>query len=344
MDFPLLRRYLLKAAVATTDPALQNNMIRLLQQVSPGAPTDEVAAQEHKETEVVAPDLNHCLPSQNQKPKGVEDLMLRQALPEIQQPNPETPEVFGKVNVPDSAKVTKVSMWQALTKKTKNQSNTVGLNQTHSNGVPGAYFVDDSCTDCDLCRETAPNNFKRDAAKGVAYVFKQPSNPQESSQCSAAKNTCPVKAIKRKAFLTKVSMWTVLKRATEMRVKMSAYIKDVRIADLPKEIHEDINRFIPKDSENAQVIHYGLTLKELLDRVDPHNFKSAQKFVKAQLGEIDEPTRQKIYKELREKANNKYVLMVNDKVVDGHHFLAKAKHVGFTNSINVLDLTPARFQ
>jgi ferredoxin len=27
--------------------------------------------------------------------------------------------------------------------------------------VAGKYYVDNQCIDCDLCRETAPDNFKR---------------------------------------------------------------------------------------------------------------------------------------------------------------------------------------
>ena len=30
----------------------------------------------------------------------------------------------------------------------------------YSQNVTGSYFVDDQCIDCDLCRETAPANFK----------------------------------------------------------------------------------------------------------------------------------------------------------------------------------------
>lgn len=40
--------------------------------------------------------------------------------------------------------------------------------------VPGKFYVDSSCIDCDLCRETAPENFGRDDDEGVSYVKKQP--------------------------------------------------------------------------------------------------------------------------------------------------------------------------
>ena len=32
--------------------------------------------------------------------------------------------------------------------------------------VPGKFYVDSSCIDCDLCRETAPENFGRDEDEG----------------------------------------------------------------------------------------------------------------------------------------------------------------------------------
>lgn len=61
--------------------------------------------------------------------------------------------------------------------------------------VPGKYYVDNQCIDCDQCRETAPNNFKRNDDAGHAYVYKQPENPEEEKQCKEAKEGCPVEAI-----------------------------------------------------------------------------------------------------------------------------------------------------
>jgi ferredoxin len=61
--------------------------------------------------------------------------------------------------------------------------------------VPGKYFVDNQCIDCDLCRETAPNNFTRNEDGGYTYVSKQPATPEEEAQCSEAKGACPVEAI-----------------------------------------------------------------------------------------------------------------------------------------------------
>jgi ferredoxin len=59
----------------------------------------------------------------------------------------------------------------------------------------GKYFVDNQCIDCDLCRETAPDNFKRNDDGGYSFVFKQPENPDEEARCKEAKEGCPVEAI-----------------------------------------------------------------------------------------------------------------------------------------------------
>lgn len=61
--------------------------------------------------------------------------------------------------------------------------------------VTGKYFVDNQCIDCDLCRETAPDNFKRNDDGGYSYVFKQPENAEEEARCKEAKEGCPVEAI-----------------------------------------------------------------------------------------------------------------------------------------------------
>ena len=61
--------------------------------------------------------------------------------------------------------------------------------------VPGKYYVDNQCIDCDLCRETAPNNFKRNDDGGYSVVYKQPASPDEEARCKEAKEGCPVEAI-----------------------------------------------------------------------------------------------------------------------------------------------------
>lgn len=61
--------------------------------------------------------------------------------------------------------------------------------------VPGKWYVDSSCIDCDVCRTTAPNNFKANEDEGYSYVFKQPENAEEEAQVEEAKGSCPVEAI-----------------------------------------------------------------------------------------------------------------------------------------------------
>lgn len=61
--------------------------------------------------------------------------------------------------------------------------------------VNGNWYVDVNCIDCDVCRETAPNNFTQQTQKGYSYVFKQPETPQETELCKEAMESCPVEAI-----------------------------------------------------------------------------------------------------------------------------------------------------
>ena len=65
----------------------------------------------------------------------------------------------------------------------------------YPDNVPGKFYVDDQCIDCDLCRETAPDNFTRNEDGGYSYVFKQPTSPGEEALCKEAKEGCPVEAI-----------------------------------------------------------------------------------------------------------------------------------------------------
>ena len=63
-------------------------------------------------------------------------------------------------------------------------------------GQPGGrYYVDTQCIDCDLCRETAPENFVRNDEQGFSFVFKQPISPEEEDLCREAMENCPVEAI-----------------------------------------------------------------------------------------------------------------------------------------------------
>jgi ferredoxin len=61
--------------------------------------------------------------------------------------------------------------------------------------VAGRFYVDRTCIDCDLCRETAPGNFVRNDEEGHSFVTRQPASPAEEAACLAALEECPVEAI-----------------------------------------------------------------------------------------------------------------------------------------------------
>ncbi len=68
-------------------------------------------------------------------------------------------------------------------------------NDRVAENVLGKMFVDSQCIDCNLCRDTAPANFKQNEEKGYSFVYKQPENDAELAQCLEALEACPVEAI-----------------------------------------------------------------------------------------------------------------------------------------------------
>jgi ferredoxin len=61
--------------------------------------------------------------------------------------------------------------------------------------MAGQYYVDSTCVDCDLCRNTTPNFFKRDDEAAVSYVYRQPVTPEEVEAAEEAKQACPTESI-----------------------------------------------------------------------------------------------------------------------------------------------------
>ena len=59
----------------------------------------------------------------------------------------------------------------------------------------GKFYVDRQCIDCDVCRDTAPQNFTRNDENGYSFVYKQPETPEEMDLCEEALTVCPVEAI-----------------------------------------------------------------------------------------------------------------------------------------------------
>jgi len=67
----------------------------------------------------------------------------------------------------------------------------------HPLNAEGRYYVDcDTCLDHEWCVYVAPNNFRMAEEVGSAYVFKQPTTPEEEAQCKRALDECPVGAIR----------------------------------------------------------------------------------------------------------------------------------------------------
>ncbi len=69
------------------------------------------------------------------------------------------------------------------------------LNQKTPSNVPGPYYVDDSCIDCDMCRNTAPVVFGRDDSIGLSVVFRQPTTDEEIALAIHAMDECPSASI-----------------------------------------------------------------------------------------------------------------------------------------------------
>jgi ferredoxin len=61
--------------------------------------------------------------------------------------------------------------------------------------APGAFYVDSSCIDCDLCRGNAPDFFRRDDDFGYSVVYRQPQTPEELQQAVEAFDGCPSTSI-----------------------------------------------------------------------------------------------------------------------------------------------------
>jgi glyoxylase-like metal-dependent hydrolase (beta-lactamase superfamily II)/ferredoxin len=66
-------------------------------------------------------------------------------------------------------------------------------NHAYSENVKGTFFVDDTCIDCDLCRQIAPSVFK-DAGDHSA-VYHQPQSDPETHQAAMALVACPTGSI-----------------------------------------------------------------------------------------------------------------------------------------------------
>ena len=69
------------------------------------------------------------------------------------------------------------------------------LIERKNENIAGRFYVDSTCIDCDLCRETAPAFFRRDDESGQSVVHRQPSAPDEIALAEEALNACPSSSI-----------------------------------------------------------------------------------------------------------------------------------------------------
>jgi glyoxylase-like metal-dependent hydrolase (beta-lactamase superfamily II)/ferredoxin len=65
--------------------------------------------------------------------------------------------------------------------------------QRHPASVPGPWFVDTTCIDCDACRQIAPGVFTD--AEGQSTVARQPGSPEEETAAARALVACPTASI-----------------------------------------------------------------------------------------------------------------------------------------------------
>ena len=65
----------------------------------------------------------------------------------------------------------------------------------YEDNAAGKYYCDTECIDCDLCSETAPENFTRNDDGGYSFLYKQPENEEVEALCQEAMEGCPVEAI-----------------------------------------------------------------------------------------------------------------------------------------------------
>lgn len=64
-----------------------------------------------------------------------------------------------------------------------------------SQNVTGEFYVDDSCIDCDTCRQLAPGVFSRYSTAEKSFVTRQPSSREESGRALMSLVACPTSSI-----------------------------------------------------------------------------------------------------------------------------------------------------
>jgi glyoxylase-like metal-dependent hydrolase (beta-lactamase superfamily II)/ferredoxin len=60
---------------------------------------------------------------------------------------------------------------------------------------PGSFFVDETCIDCDTCRQLAPAVFARSSRRAYSYVARQPATEADRRDARLALVACPAASI-----------------------------------------------------------------------------------------------------------------------------------------------------
>ena len=61
--------------------------------------------------------------------------------------------------------------------------------------VPGAWYNDNTCVECGLCPDMAPQIFRRDDITGQSIVWHQPGSPEELALALEVQQACPTESI-----------------------------------------------------------------------------------------------------------------------------------------------------
>lgn len=64
-----------------------------------------------------------------------------------------------------------------------------------ADNLEGPWYIDQSCTQCNLCTDIAPYHFSEAESGDHIRVIKQPETEQEVEDCQDALDQCPCEAI-----------------------------------------------------------------------------------------------------------------------------------------------------
>ena len=129
--------------------------------------------------------------------------------------------------------------------------------------------------------------------------------------------------------------WQRVKARTAGENAFSAFVADMTFSELSADMKKVVSSF--GGGKKSVMPRYGMVVKELVAKADPHNLSTARSHVRAM-------SSKKLSADFNAMRGKKFILLLNDRIIDGHHFLAKAEKLGVSSALDVLDLTPLRFQ